>query len=210
MIIIDSSNKLAAVSNQIFFFFHMNLSLDDNLTMALATKKNFCLFKLTQTRTRIHANGFFLFCFNQISIIFIYLFIYLFSLRPKPRFSHCHLSLDKFCSLLFGQFRSRSFIHSLFLTCLCLLCSSMCNQLPDNLSRFLRVFFNILFIQLYNHFPNDYTLNSSNFLHFFTNNNWIVAPYLLSAHFSVIKLAVMFVTVPVHRAEESTTSTLKT
>lgn len=52
-----------------------------------------------------------------------------------------------------------------------------------------------------NHFPNDYTLNSSNFLHFFTNNNWIVAPNFLSAHFFVIEFAIVLVTVSMHGAE---------
>lgn len=52
-----------------------------------------------------------------------------------------------------------------------------------------------------NHFPNDYTLNSSNFLHFFTNNNWIVAPNFLSAHFFVIEFAIVFVTVSMHGAK---------
>jgi len=52
-----------------------------------------------------------------------------------------------------------------------------------------------------NHFPNDYTLNSSNFLHFFTNNNWIVAPNFLSAHFFIIKFAFVLVTVSMHGAE---------
>lgn len=76
------------------------------------------------------------------------------------------------------------------------------NQLPDNLSRFLRVFlYSVCLYSYNNHFPNDYTLNSSNFLHFFTNNNWIVAPNFLSAHFFIIKFAIVLVTVSMHGAE---------
>jgi len=87
------------------------------------------------------------------------------------------------------------------------------NQLPDNLSHFLRAFFFVYSVCLYsynNHFPNDYTLNSSNFLHFFTNNNWIVAPNFLSAHFFVIEFAIVFVTVSMHSAKQSSTTALKT
>lgn len=84
------------------------------------------------------------------------------------------------------------------------------NQLPDNLSRFLRVFlYSVCLYSYNNHFPNDYTLNSSNFLHFFTNNNWIVAPNFLSAHFFIIKFAIVLVTVSMHGAEKSSTTALK-
>lgn len=78
------------------------------------------------------------------------------------------------------------------------------------------VFFVLFFVYsvcLYsynNHFPNDYTLNSSNFLHFFTNNNWIVAPNFLSAHFFVIEFAIVFIAVSMHSAKQSSTTALET
>lgn len=86
---------------------------------------------------------------------------------------------------------------------------STCNQLPDNLSHFFSVFLFYILLCLYSYitiFPTIYALNSSNFLHFFTNNNWIVAPNFLSAHFSVIELAIVLVTVSMHRAEQSSTT----
>lgn len=89
---------------------------------------------------------------------------------------------------------------------------STCNQLPDNLSHFFSVFLFYILLCLYSYitiFPTIYALNSSNFLHFFTNNNWIVAPNFLSAHFSVIELAIVLVTVSMHRAEQSSTTAFK-
>lgn len=99
-------------------------------------------------------------------------------------------------SLIHSLARSRSYTLARFTP-------RRANQLPDNLSRFLRVFFlySVCLYSYNNHFPNDYTLNSSNFLHFFTNNNWIVAPNFLSAHFFVIEFAIVLVTVSMHGAE---------
>lgn len=74
---------------------------------------------------------------------------------------------------------------------------------------FFSVFLFYILFCLYSYitiFPTIYALNSSNFLHFFTNNNWIVAPNLLSAHFSIIELAIVLVTVSMHRAEQSPTT----
>lgn len=113
---------------------------------------------------------------------------------------------------------TRSFVRSISFTLTLDLARSLVSLLNVRISCQIiyLVFFVLFFVYsvcLYsynNHFPNDYTLNSSNFLHFFTNNNWIVAPNFLSAHFFVIEFAIVFVAVPMHSAKQSSTTALET
>lgn len=119
---------------------------------------------------------------------FIFLFLPFLDIQLQNNITVAHLH---------SFFRSLTILHAL-----ARFTPRRANQLPDNLSRFLRVFlYSVCLYSYNNHFPNDYTLNSSNFLHFFTNNNWIVAPNFLSAHFFVIEFAIVLVTVSMHGAE---------
>lgn len=128
----------------------------------------------------------------------IHFFSSFFSFYPFSAFSY------KTILLPFLRAHSQSFSRSLALNLTRSLVSPLDVRISCQIIYLVFCVFSLYSVCLYsynNHFPNDYTLNSSNFLHFFTNNNWIVAPNFLSAHFFIIKFAIVLVTVSMHGAE---------
>lgn len=146
--------------------------------------------------TRTHSNlQSFVYLFCLIFVSFLH-----FSLSTFPRHSTTKQFYCRFYSCALTHIHSLSLTHDLTLA---RFIPRRANQLPDIIYLVFCMFFlySVCLYSYNNHFPNDYTLNSSNFLHFFTNNNWIVAPNFLSAHFFVIEFAIVLVTVSMHGAE---------